>query len=161
MTFDEAEALLKTPQEVCVRAQITGRREVAFRDEPLGKRRRMMIAASTSISLLAAACQTSGNFPPKGIIAGKVEIVSVHSVSATAENGRVYRAKVQRDGSYSFNPLPFGSYALKFYGDCERWDGGTVEVRSKLASAAGPIEDPQDCIIIGQIMLDDFSSQAG
>jgi hypothetical protein len=161
LTLDEAETLLKGSSDVCVRARISRNGEIDLNRNSQCGGRKMMVAAGASMGLLAAACQTAGNFPPKGVIAGKVEVFNPGSVTATATNGRVYRAKLKNDGSFTFRPLPYGSYSLKYYGLCESWDGGTIDVRASEITAPKPSEDHDDCIIIGQIKLNDHPGQAG
>jgi hypothetical protein len=161
MTLEEAEVLLRSSQDACVQATLNPGGEIVLKHGRSKNGRRMIVAAGASMSLLAAACQTTTAPPPKGVISGKVETGTwVKSVSAKGENGRVFHAKVEQDGSYAFKPLPLGNYSLKFLTGCGTWVGDTVVLHSSELKIA-EIMDPNDCIIVGQIMLEDVSGQAG
>lgn len=158
LTLEEAEKLAISDAEICVRARVGRDGEIELKDSNKHKGRRLMAA---SVTMLVAACQTAGPFPAKGIIAGKVDLANRSTVTATDHNGRIYRTKTNSDGSYAFKPLPYGRYSLKYHGLCERWDGGTVEVKASEAVAPPLTEPLDDCIIIGQIRIDDGSRTEG
>ena len=156
LTVDEAEALLREPGKHCVRAQVGPDGALSLRPGPSGRSRRMLVAVSASVGLFASACETVPSAAaPTGAIVGTVVPYSlVTSVRAVSDDGRVRQARVRADGSYRFERLPYGTYALRFIGMCETWEGEPVTLRERELSVDAPA-DMQDCIIIGMAKVED------
>jgi hypothetical protein len=156
LTVDEAEALLREPGKHCVRAQVGPDGALNLKPGPSGRSRRMLVAVSASVGLFASACETvPSTAAPTGAIVGTVVPYSmVTSVRAVSDDGRVRRARVRADGSYRFERLPYGTYALSFIGMCETWVGEPVTLRERELSVEAPA-DMQDCIIVGMAKVED------
>jgi len=155
LTVEEAEALLRGPGRPCVRARTVGA-DRTLELKPSRSGRKILVAAGASISLLAAACQTAPQgSAPLGVIVGNAKALQgVKSVTAVSDNGRTYRAKVLKDGSYRFKPLPYGAYALKFIDDC----GVSEEAQLVLNATEHSVEAPpmtQICVTVGMVEVED------
>lgn len=156
LTVDEAEALLREPGKHCVRAQVGPDGAVSLRPGPSGRSRRMLVAVSASVGLFASACETvpSAAAPTGAIVGTVVPYSMVTSVRAVSDDGRVRQARVRADGSYRFERLPYGTYALRFIGMCETWEGEPVTLRETELSVEAPA-DMQGCIIVGMAKVED------
>lgn len=157
LTSQEAETLLRKPGRRCVRARIVGPDgALALKPDKSGYQRRILVAVSASIGLLASACESLPQpSAPVGLIVGKVDLGSgVNSVTAVSVTGRTYRTKVLSDGSFRFRPLPYGSYALKLNDDCGGQDGGHIvlqEGEHTLAYAPSTA----GCVVVGMAKVED------
>lgn len=156
LTAQEAEALLREPGKHCVRAQVGPDGAVNLRPGVSGRSRRMLVAVSASVGLLAAACETvPSDAAPTGAIVGKVGDFSMMThVIAVSNDGQERRARVRADGSYRLKRLPYGVWSLKFIGDCENWEGERVTLQEREHSVPTPANMPE-CIIIGMAKIED------
>ncbi len=156
MTADEADALFDVDPEPCVRAKIRSDGSV-MTNSPFGSRR-VMAVAGASVALATAACQSMpGQYPAFGSIAGKVETSCWGAVVvATAEDGRVYRAKARNDGRYVLKYLPHGKYRLAYslYNDEREFKSVGEAVVSAGTLSVPPIVPEDDCIIVGVMSRD-------
>lgn len=156
LTVQEAEALLRKPGKHCVRAQVMPDGVIILRPSKSGRSRRILVAVSASVGLLASACETvPAARSSTGVIEGRVDSFSmVTTVRAISDNGREHQAKVRADGSFRFKRLPYGAYSLKFIGLCESWDGDRVILRESEQSVEAPAFT-HDCIIVGMAEVED------
>lgn len=156
LTAREAEGLLREPGKHCVRAQVGPDGALRLRPETSGRSRRVMVAVSASVGLLASACETvPSTTAPTGAIVGQVGRFSMMTtVIAVSDDGRERRARVHPDGSYRLERLPYGSYSLRFIGDCENWQGERITLREREHSVETPANMPQ-CVIVGMARIDD------
>lgn len=113
MTIDEAEELLRVDPAPCVWAEIDSQGIVNLKSASRCSLR-VVRSIGASMSLAVAACQTGG---PAGSIAGRINIGSdsgFPDVRARDVDGRIFRAKVSKDGRYEVSNLPAGTYTLTF-----------------------------------------------
>src|SRR5436190_183981 len=125
-TLDEAEALLRTNPDSCVRAEIGADGAVALKPGRGGKVRRMVIAAAATAGLLAASTPAYAKRDrPPGAISGTVETYGSRvRVIATGSNGRTHRVMSDRNGRFTIRDLPADTYQLRFV----PWCGGPATV---------------------------------
>ena len=156
LTAQEAEALLREPGKHCVRAQVGPDGSLSLRPSPSGLSRRMLVAVSASVGLLASACETVPSAEvAAGAIVGTVDRFSgVTSVRAVSADGRERRTRVRADGSYRFERLPYGTYSLRFTGFCRTWDSERITLQEEEYSVEERADDPE-CIVIGMARLED------
>ena len=158
LTLNQAEALLRSGEGVCVRARIDADGLVGLKAD--GKRNsHRMITLGVCASLFSLNGQAiAGARPPRGMIAGTVETVSWKVVvTATGEDGKKYRTRVRSDGRYKIKNLPYGTYALEFSPDCgDSWKGGQVVVQNSEITVERN-KDPNQCIVIGMIEIGDHT----
>jgi hypothetical protein len=113
LTIDEVEELARSG-DICVRAEIGAGGAVKLKG---GRHsgRRMFATIGASVGILAASSQAAAAEKPKlGAIKGAVAgSCGVDRITATASDGRVYRAKVGFNGRYKVKRLPAGSYEVK------------------------------------------------
>ena len=143
LTVDEAERLLDSGREICVRAQLDAGGAVRLKSK--GTRR--LIAASASLMTFGPQAAAADN-RPAGIISGKVTGCPAQ-ISAVAADGRTYIAKVKINGSYKFKHLPDGRYEISIPGGGGRPLGNVVVQNG--AKVRFNADDSQNCIIIGMI----------
>jgi hypothetical protein len=129
-TPDEVDALLSSPEPVCVRAKLETDGSVETRAVSQGALRRVFVATSVSLGLMAvsnAAIATEDQ--PEGIIAGQVFAFSSRvTVTAIAADGTRREVKSDRKGRYRFKHLPPGKYDLEFSDGEKVWTGHSIEV---------------------------------
>jgi hypothetical protein len=155
LTSDEAEALIRSGTEVCVRAKINAEGAIQLRPSPRSSVGRLVAA---SIGMLAMAAPATAAKPePRGIIVGHdTGAYFKTKVTAVGTDGRKYHGKVGVDGRYEIRGVPPGTYELRFSEHCpsggsSRWTGPTVIVQDDIVEAA-PSEGSVGCeIIIGMI----------
>jgi hypothetical protein len=164
LTLEEAEDLARSRREICVRAQVGSGGVVELK--PGRSTRRMVAAIGASVGILAAS-PAAADGAKLGAIKGAVLGACGGSVSATASDGTVYRAKVGINGRYKVKRLPAGSYRVKVDRLPEPEGSGTdldsiasprpgadeVVVRPGHTSVLD-VPDPNGCIIIGVISID-------
>ena len=155
-TLDETEALLRDDPEPCVRARIGVDGAVVLRRSPRGDVRRMVIAAAAGAGLLTAGAPAFAKKDrPPGVIAGTFDSFGIPTrISATSTNGRTFRAKVKRNGSFTIRHLPSGTYSLTFIPDC----GERVTVENVVVDAGDTmlpkVENEAGCIFIGMLRVE-------
>lgn len=155
LDIDEAETLLSRGEDSCVRAQINGGGEIALRPARSGRIGKLVVAIATTATLFAVAEPAHGRRGrAQGAIVGTVEAFGLTvQVTATAQDGSRFRARVNRDGRYRLRRIPAGTYTLTFDPSCgENWivenvvvgHGPTTVERSR---------SPDGCIVIGQARI--------
>ena len=155
-TLEEAKALLRGDPEPCVRARIGADGAVAVKPSRRGDTRRMVIAAAATAGLLAASAPAYAKKDrPPGAIAGNIDTFGTRTrIKATSTNGRTFRAKVKRDGSFRIMHLPSGTYSLTFIPDCgDRLTVENVEVGAG-ETVLPKVESEVGCIIVGMLRVE-------
>ncbi|HKX92142.1 MAG TPA: carboxypeptidase-like regulatory domain-containing protein [Sphingomicrobium sp.] len=154
MSPRDVEALVQSKAEICVRAQVGPDGHVKLR--PGG--RRMVAAIGASVGILAASSQAAASETPKfGAIKGEVMgSCGGLIVTATAADGRIYRAKVGPNGRYKVKRLPAGDYDVKTeVGGPEPPKASHVVVQAGRTTKLD-INDPLNfCIVVGMLRIDD------
>jgi hypothetical protein len=173
-TFDEAEALMRANPNSCVRALIGSDGAVALKAGRGGSKRRMVIAAAATASLLAGAPayaregRPSGAISgagapayaregrPSGAISGRVVFCTDYSTRAvaTGADGRRFRARVHSDGRFRLKHLPAGTYTLTFetHG---RQDQVLENVLVRDGETSSPnLDDGSQCVVIGLLSVE-------
>lgn len=154
---EQAEALLRTGDRVCVRARLDAEGAVQLKPDPSGNARRMMLAMGASAAMLMIGGQAAAKEKePRGAISGTVDTSWPFNLTimAKGDDGREYRGKVKRDGRYKIRNLPPGTYSLEVSGGCgDPWNSGKVTVRER-ETALHNSTDPNDCIIVGMIEIE-------
>jgi hypothetical protein len=119
---DEAENLLDSNAEVCVRAQIQPSGAVRLKPGIKPGARRMIVALGTSMGLAAATVQPAfaedSKKAPTGAIEGIIEKGGYGvTVTLIGPDGKKRKVKV-RDNRYVITKLKPGSYRLEFRERC-------------------------------------------
>ena len=156
--FDEAEQLLRSGEEICVRAKVNGAGEVQLK--PNLTARRMVIAAGASIGMLTTSCQT---IPQGGTSFGAIEgeidyyvrYTKTDYIIAENTNGEKFKAKIKRDGKYKIKNLPVGEYSLGFTSRCESYaSDGLLKIEAdKITQHA--IKSELQCIVVGALEIEE------
>jgi hypothetical protein len=158
-SFEEAQVLLQSCDEICVRARLGTNGEIELRSGPARKARRIIAAFGVSVSLMAtSASATAGKRGPEGTIAGRVDYSwPTILVTATSENGKKHIAKTNRNGRYKIKHLPPGTYQIAFSdGDTTHWTGDDAIVEDR-KTAVRDTENPNPPIVVGLIQVDNTS----
>jgi hypothetical protein len=160
--LDEAEALLRSKPDMCVRARVGADGVVALKPERGNGARRMVIAAAVTAGLLSAGGPAfARDERPRGAIAGKIENYGIGGrIVATDPDGRTYRGKVGGNGRYRIKHLPPGAYTLTYVPDCGNeapvgtivvGDGEAIVPEAKYSST---------CIVVGLLRIEDGGGRA-
>lgn len=154
LTLEQAERLANSGDEICVRAQVGPRGVVELR--PGRSTRRMVAAIGASVGILTASGQASAAEDAKlGAIKG--EVVGNCGgliVSATAADGRIYRAKVGPNGRYKVKRLPAGRYGVTTEVGPEPPKASEVVVEAGRTTRLD-LKDPLNyCIVVGVLKID-------
>jgi hypothetical protein len=164
MTIGDVEALIAGSDDVCVRARIDGAGKVALKSDSWRGARRMIATVGAGVGLLASgSVAMAGTKSQNGAIAGKVEdILLFGHVTATDANGNSYKAKIKSSGNYKIKRLPPGKYAVQMDGGCggDPWSAGEAVVEAAKVTTVNS-HDPNGCIIVGQLILDQPGSISG
>jgi hypothetical protein len=154
--LDEAEALLRSSADICVRAQIDADGTVALRAGQQGSGRRMVVAAAVSAALLTAGQPAFARQErPGGAIAGHVWAAGYRvRIEATSQSGMTFRTRVKANGRYHLRHLPAGTYSLRFVPACG--DDWTIE---NVVVGAGLSNVPEGtrqggCIVVGLLRIE-------
>ncbi|WP_284125509.1 carboxypeptidase-like regulatory domain-containing protein [Parerythrobacter aestuarii] len=153
LTLDQAEELLKSEDEVCVRAEIADNGMVRLADSGSTTKRKLVAVAGASLSLALAACQTMGSnaVTPLYEISGATNYYEYDAVvTLTDQYGKVRTTKVRRDKSFRFTNLLPGTFTLTI----TRWCGDPVEETEIVVTeddvSLGTLKwGENQCIIIG------------
>jgi hypothetical protein len=154
LTLEEAERLLGSADEVCVRAKVGPDGVVALKPSSVSNRLRLVAAATASLALATAACQTvpdtaerryqiTGKFPWKD---------QYYQAELTSTDGRKWPGRREPGtGRFIFDHLVPGVYVLSTLGDC-----GTRQIVETITIDAASVDlgrtapEPDDsCIIVG------------
>ena len=156
LTFEEAEKLARSADELCVRATL--RTDGVVDLKPGLSARRIIATVGASVGLLAASGQAAAGTQRLGAIKGEVQgsCGGGGRVIATSADGSVYYAKIGRDDRFKVKRLPAGSYEIKVD------DAESVSPFPKVTVEAGrtsvrDVMHPRACIIIGMLKIDDHS----
>lgn len=157
LTLAEAEALLASETEVCVRARISPQGQVTLKSDGWGDARRMITAVGTGLGLMAASSPVfAARSPTVGSIEGTVSGVYWGTrVVATNANGKRYKAKVKKQGEYRLRNLPPGSYSLYAIPSCGE---PSETVRAAVEAGKATVTDigeTNQCIIVGQLVVEE------
>lgn len=154
-TPDEGEALLASPEPVCVRVKLNGDPEVATRPGGSGKIRRIVISAAASAGLLAmSSAAIAAKDGPEGIIAGVVHGSYARiKVVAIGADGLRHEVTTDRKGRYRIKHLPPGTYDLEFSYDEFLWTAKSVIVKDEKITYLNTF-DPDAPIIVGVMTRD-------
>ena len=136
-TVAEAEGLLDSGENICVRAALDRDGAVRLKSSSPGKSRRMIASFAASVALIAGAGPAlAAGKDPQGVIAGVAgDTPRGTVVRASDGEGRIYVAKVRRDGRYKIKHVRPGRYDLSFFEtDDLHWSAGTIEVEDRKTS---------------------------
>ena len=157
-TLAQTEALLRSGEEICVRAKLGEGGAIMLKPDPARATRRMVAAIGASVGLLALSSQPAmAKGRTDGTIAGNVLTNSWNTtVIATATDGKQYKAKAKRNGRYKIKHVPPGTYDIAYSADCEGdWKGGKVDVQADATATVSGVATPEDmCIIVGQLVIE-------
>lgn len=155
LTVDEAEALLESGEEVCVRAEVGPGGVIALKPGSRGVARRLVTAAGASLALATAACQTvPETAEPRYQITGKFAWKGFyHSAELRSADGTKWpKRREPGTGRFVFDGLVPGTYTLTVRDDC----GHRVEFESFVitdASVEATNQFPEEgCIIVGAMV---------
>lgn len=155
LTFGEAEALLESGEEVCVRAQIGADGVIALRDGGRGTARRLMAAAGASLALATAACQTMpDDAGPRFQITGKFAYKDFYyDARLESADGRSWpKRREAGTGRFIFDNLPPGTYTLTTLDTCgERVEVETFTITDSSLEATKNYPE-SGCIIVGAMV---------
>jgi hypothetical protein len=154
LTADQAERLLDSGEKICVRAEIdrTGRVKTA----EIGRTasRPLLTCAGASLSLLAAACQTTpggrmeGGFDLSGEVPSYPWTVKA---AITSPDGETVGLHIGRDRRFDVHDLRPGTYKLVFTDSCnqvQEIDGVLIADRDV---DLGKLQFETRCIVVGQM----------
>lgn len=154
LSLDQAEALLASDDEVCVRAQVGQGGVVRLADTGQGTRR-MIAAVGASMALATAACQTvpPEERPNRFEISGTVpQAYGPRRPIVRSSDGRTWPVRMAyRSTSFRVPDLYPGSYSITYFGGC-----GDVElvvenviIRDRSIDLGSLDNGEFDCIIVG------------
>ncbi len=155
LTFDEAEALLATEEEVCVRAKVDSAGAIALKPAGQSVARRLVTASGAALALATAACQTvPDTAEPRYQISGKFVYKSFYySAALTSADGRTWpKRREPGTGRFVFYGLPPGSYTLTAVDSCgNRSIVETITITD--ASVEATKSYPEEmCVIVGAMV---------
>jgi hypothetical protein len=173
-TLDQAEALMRSSDHLCVRAELDAAGAVKFKSSAKPSKRRMIASIGAAIGLVTAPTlaaakdekpqeqkvsakkKASKKVEYTGKIAGKVDAVGYDSKVTAWENSsnprgktKTYKGKVNPDGTYEISGLPDGSYAVffeaKIFPRCSGyWRLDNIIVRQGQTATANARDDMGD-----------------
>lgn len=154
MTLEEAERLLDSGSEVCVRARVAPDGVVKLKPSGRSTGRRLVAAASASLALASAACQTvPDTAEPRYQITGKFpDKEQFYQAELTSPDGTKWpKRREPGTGRFIFDNLVPGIYVLSTRGYC-----GTRQVVETITIDAASVdlgrtapELDDSCLIIG------------
>ncbi len=154
LTLDAAEALLAGKEEVCVRARVGPDGVIALTDAGRGGARRLVAAATASLALATAACQTVPDAgEPRYRITGKFpDKEQFYRAELTSHDGTKWpKRREPGTGRFIFDNLAPGTYTLTTTDNCgERQEIRTITIGADSVDIGRVSPDTNDsCIIIG------------
>ncbi|MEP2736411.1 MAG: hypothetical protein ABJP34_08935 [Erythrobacter sp.] len=150
-TIDEAEELLETEDEVCVRARVKPDGVIDIASSRKAKSKRLVAVLGASATLATAACSSigSGTISPRYQVSGSVGPFQYATKGELRTEGRKYTAHLGPNYSFKFTNLHPGTYTLSFNSFCS----GDSFVKTIIVRDAnvdlGKLDWEEDCIIIG------------
>jgi hypothetical protein len=156
----EIEALLRSGQSVCAKAEMRSDGTIKTKRQDNGNLRRAIVAAGVSASLVASLPAAASEKDKGGSIVGRTFTFGTKTiVEARSPTGKVYKTRVKLNEKYQFKNLPKGTYKLTFYPSC----GGpwTIENVTVFEGETFVPESPdaEGCIIVGKLqMVDNVAS---
>ena len=121
MTFDQAIALLREQDDVCVRAKTTTRGEVQLKPSASPNAFKLKAAMGVAATLALAACSSTGStaVSPRFSISGEVEHKWQRSERLElAGEGGTRQTRPDLDSSFQFTNLKPGTYTLSVVDNC-------------------------------------------
>jgi hypothetical protein len=156
LTVEEVEELAGSGSEICVRARVGPDGQVELKRGHSA--RRMVATIGSSVGLLAASSHAVAGTPKLGAIKGQIfEHCGSGTVSATAADGRIYRARIGSNDRYKLKRLPAGPYEVKVdvsYPSPDDPKATKVSVEAGQTSHAN-LREPGQCIIVGMLKIDE------
>ncbi|RNJ63010.1 MAG: carboxypeptidase regulatory-like domain-containing protein [Porphyrobacter sp. IPPAS B-1204] len=154
LTFEDAERLLESASDVCVRAKVGRDGVISLKPSDTGSGRRLLAAAGATLALATAACQTvPDRNEARYQITGKFSWKEYYySAELTSQDGRKWpKRREPGTGRFIFDNLPPGTYELSTQGFCEgRQVLETITITDASAEVTKTGPDLEDgCIIIG------------
>lgn len=155
--IDEAEALLGSKPDICVRARIDSHGVVMTKPDRTGSFRQIVTAVGVSAGLLVSAPTIAREKASKGAIAGQERGLDFGTqVIARDSEGRAFRTTVKTSGSYRIKNLVPGTYTVEFISLCgERWMNSNVVVGEGQTISSEPPGDYSGCVIVGRLESED------
>ena len=120
LTIDQAEALLESGEEVCVRAKV-GKGGVVELADYAPTRRRMVAAVGASMALATAACQTvpADEQPNRFEIIGAVPMIQTRKPVVRSSDGQVWDIHMEyRSTTFRVPRLYPGVYSITYDASC-------------------------------------------
>lgn len=154
MTLEEAERLLDSGTEACVRAMLAPDGSVKLKPSGRSTGRRLVAAASASLALATAACQTMpDSAEPRYRITGKFpDKEQFYQAELTSPDGTKWpKRREPGTGRFIFDNLAPGTYTLTTTDNCgERQEIRTITIGTD-AVDVGKVspEENGSCLIIG------------
>lgn len=154
LTLAEAKALLASGQEVCVRAKVGADGVIALKPSDRSTGRRLVAAATASLALATAACQTVPDAAePRFQITGKFPWKDqFYNAELTSADGRQWpKRREPGTGRFIFEDLAPGVYELSTIGNCgERVVVETITIDATSVDLGRTAPEADDsCLIIG------------
>ena len=154
LTITEAEDLLDTAEEVCVRARVGADGVVALAPSRDATKRRMIAAVGASITLATAACQTvpDPDRPNRFAISGSLPLAfGLTPPVVRSSDGRSWEVRMEYKSKAFLVPNLYpGTYTITYNDMCHQ--GLVVEDIVIEGASVGLGELPQhadECIIVG------------
>lgn len=157
LTAEEASELMASEESACFRAKVSADGMVKALKNGEAERRNLVapLAATMSISLALAACQTPllGPVSPRFEVTGLVPAqYTVWKIELTSSAGRIYSTRLDRNRSFKLTNLQPGTYSLRINGECGEWyDFDEIVIRESDIALGSLKWEEADCIIIGMM----------
>lgn len=156
LTVDEAESLLDSQSELCVRAIVSGDGAVRTATSRTSRSRRMVAILGASASLATAACQTP-QVSPRYEVSGQIKYGGYSDrAQLRSETGEIYKVRIWGDRKFQFRNLRPGTYDLMFSIGCgELRSFQTIVVQADLMLEDVDLSKEDMCIIVGKLQRAD------
>ena len=157
LTIGEAQQLLETADEVCVRAELNSDGVIKFKPSRTSTQRRMIGVVGASLSLASAACQTvpPSERPNRFEISGEVPYDYVRGPKKPvirSSDGQTWPVRMEwRSNSFSAPNLYPGQYSVTYWVGCGGEELVVENIIIEDASVNLGALDNEDhyCIIVG------------
>jgi hypothetical protein len=154
MTAAQTDRLFDSGEKVCVRAEIEASGRIKTARDERGAARPLLACAGASLSLLAAACQTTpggrmdGGFELSGTVPWYPSIVAA---DITSPDGETVGLHVGRDRRFDVHDLRPGAYRLTFTDFCREVHEFADVIITDSDVDLGTLKFDATCIIVGQM----------